>query len=53
MKSDFQSNLKLITKIVFSITFIVLGVMFVNSGEIAKQTLGSGFLGTVIGYWIK
>jgi len=53
MKNDVQGILKLIAKLVFSITFIVIGVVFLYSGDVSKETLGSGFLGTVIGYWIK
>jgi len=53
MRNDIQGILKLIAKLVFSIAFIVIGVVFLYSGDASKETLGAGFLGTVIGYWIK
>jgi len=53
MRNDFQAKAKLFAKIAFSIAFFALGIVFVYSGDATKQTLGAGFLGTVIGYWIK
>jgi len=53
MRNDFQSTLKLVVKVVISFTFITIGLVFLDSGNSAKETLGAGFLGTVLGYWVK
>jgi hypothetical protein len=52
MKNNIQA-VKLLTKVIFSIGFFALGIVLLYSGDPVKQSLGAGFLGTVIGYWIK
>jgi hypothetical protein len=53
MKNDFQAKIKLLAKVLFSIAFFALGITLLYSGDPVKQSLGAGFLGTLIGYWIK
>lgn len=53
MTNNFQSKAKLLAKIGFSIAFFVLGIVLLYSGDPVKQSLGAGFLGVVIGYWVK
>ena len=44
--------LRAIARIVFSIIFIVIGMWFVMKGG-ELRPIGTGFLGTIIGYWVK
>jgi hypothetical protein len=53
MRNDFQAKTKLLAKISFSAAFFVLGVVLVFSSDSVRQSLGAGFLGVVIGYWVK
>jgi len=53
MGNDFQSKAKLLAKIGFSAAFFALGIVLLFTDESVKQSLGAGFLGVVIGYWVK
>ena len=48
-----QNNLiKTIARILFSLIFVGIGMWFVMQGG-ELRPIGTGFLGTVIGYWVK
>jgi hypothetical protein len=53
MTPNFQNNLHSLARILFSVAFLIIGVVFTCSGDAVRQCLGAGFLGTVIGYWVK
>jgi hypothetical protein len=53
MGNNFQSTAKLLAKIGFSLLFFALGIALLFSDDSVKQSLGAGFLGVVIGYWVK
>jgi len=53
MQDEFERRVILLAKVVFSVVFLVFGFILVFSGDPASQTLGGGFLGTILGYWIK
>jgi hypothetical protein len=47
-----ETLLKMIGRLVFSAAFIVIGSYYVSKGGDLRP-IGTGFLGTVIGYWVK
>jgi hypothetical protein len=40
-------------KLFISLIFVGIGVWFLLTGRDDLRTLGAGFLGGVIGYWLK
>lgn len=53
MSDNFQNKCKLLAKIGFSVAFFILGIVLLYSDNSVRQSLGAGFLGIVIGYWVK
>jgi hypothetical protein len=42
-----------LARIVFSIVFIGIGFYLLKESDEGTKKLGAGFLGTVIGFWVK
>ena len=51
-QKEIYALVKLGIQLVISLIFVAVGLWFISKGD-DLQSVGTGFLGTVIGYWLR